>query len=551
VPGFVFLAIASALAVIIAMLPRTGNQVPPPTVAEFAPEAASQIRKAIAEQSSQHGSGEGACETGQSCVGSTPTPVPRPTIHPPSTKVVCVLDPIFHTEPRQIDDPQSPPCNPFWSGENGGATSKGVTKDEIIVALPRVAYENPEEVKLLAKFFNDRFQLYGRKITLKEFTARGGLNQRPVPEEELDDAKDVDEKFHAFASLTTGGRYGAEQIYYDALARRGIISVAHRAGSKTDEAYLRKFKPYRWSVLPGIDTMQRHIAEMVCKVLAGKAPEYAGPGSIAANRVFGLIYGRATDGTKPDVGLLRHALTACGVQLAADVEHEQKGDAAGATNTMLKMVQAGVTSVICICDYAEVSGVLMQAASGQQYRPEWILSTYIDNDVDNSFAQAPPDQATHVIGATFRNKWLPRENMPWYWALKDEDPSGDNPPAQNGYALAARYSSLLLLASGIQLAGPNLTPATFERGLLQAVGQKAFPNPGAGRAPYYQARVGFDGLRHTMIGDAAMYWYSRSDRGTVDPAALGAVCYVHQGTRYALGAWPRENPAFYGDCRSG
>jgi hypothetical protein len=539
-PGIAFLAIAAVVATFVAALPRTGNQAPPPTVAEFAPDAAREIRKALQGQTSRFGSGPGGCEEGESCPGPTTSakPLATPEITPPATRQ-CVGNP-----PMQTEDPQSPPCR-FWAGgSNGGATSKGVTANSIIVALPVVDFEDPAEVELLVEHFNRRYEFYGRKIVIERYKVRGGLNQRPQPEQELADAKDVDEKVRAFASLTTGGRFGSEHLYYDELARRGIISVAHRAGTKTDEAYLRRFRPYRWSVLPGIDTMQRHIAEMVCKVLAGNAPEYAGPGVTGAKRVFGLIRGRANDGTEPALDRFRRELKACGVTLAADVVHVQSGSQSEATSTILKMVDAGVTSVVCFCDGSEVSGYLMPSASSAQYRPEWIGSTYIDMDIDNSFEQAPPDQATHVLGATFRNKWLPREYMFWYRALKEIAPDYD-PPVGSGRPLAARYSSLLLLAAGIQLAGPNLTPQTFEQGLLRT----PFANPGAGRAPYYQARVGFDGGRHTMIADAAMYWYSRSDRGTVDPASLGAVCYVDQGRRYGFGAWPNDDPGFFGDCR--
>jgi hypothetical protein len=541
-PVFVYLAIATALVVVIGLLPRTGNQTPPPTVAEFAPQASREIKDSIAEQSSRFGSGKGAC-SGTDCVGGTPPEKKPPKIKVPEVKQ-CFGDP-----PRQTQDPQSPPCIPYWKGNNGGATTRGVTENEIIVALPSVAFEDAGEVRRLLGHFNTRYQLYGRHITFAVFTARGSLYAQPDPAQELADAQDVDEKYHAFASLSTGGRYGSEHLFYDELARRHIISVAHRAGTKTSESYFAKFAPYRWSVTPGIDTMQRHIGEFVCKVLKGKPSEYAGPGSVADKRVFGLVHQRAKDGTAPDLDLLRDQLAACGASPpeGADIEDIESSDTSRtSTNTILKLSQAGVTSVICMCDNDDVRSQLMRAASAEQYRPEWILSSYIDNDVDNSFQQAPPDQGTHVLGVTFKNKWLPREQMPWFWAMKDGAPEYD-PPAGSGYPLASRYSSLLLLASGIQLAGPNLTPETFQEGLFRA----HFPNPGAGGPPYFQARVGFEGGRHTFDTDAAMYWYSRTDRGTVEPNMVGAICYVHLGRRYQLGAWPKEQPAFFNDCRSG
>ncbi|HVL32820.1 MAG TPA: hypothetical protein VM600_04485 [Actinomycetota bacterium] len=539
-PSLVFLSIATALGLVIALLPRTGNQPPPPTVAEFAPQAAREIRKSQPDQSSNSGDGAGRCEEGQDCSSPEDKEEEPPVIEVPQVKQ-CFGDP-----PRQTEDPQSPPCMPYFKGENSGASWQGVTANEIVVALPQVAFEDPAEIRrLVDSHFNKRYQMYGRKIRIVTFPARGNLNARPDPQQELADAKDVDEKLQAFASLSTGGRYGAEHLYYDELARRQIISIAHRAGAKTEETYLRRFAPYRWSVLPGIDTMQRHVGEFACNMLKGRPAEHAGPGSNADPRVFGLIYERSSDGTIPNLDALRGQMSSCGAPFAVDEEYFEGGDAnRSATNIMLKLRQGNVSTVMCFCDNSDVRGSLMQAASAEQYRPEWVLTTYIDNDVDNSFSTAPADQATNVMGVTFRNKLLPRQDMPWYWAYK-EDPENPEPPALNGNPLGARYSSLLLLASGIQMAGPNLTPETFEQGLFRA----RFPNPGAGAAPYYQARVGFEGGRHTMIADAALYWFDPAERGTVDPNSVGAICYGFQGRRFTLGGWPKVEPPVFGRCR--
>ncbi|MFN2642308.1 MAG: hypothetical protein ABR548_10555 [Actinomycetota bacterium] len=547
IPGSAYLAVASALAVLIAVLPRTGNQSPPPTIAEFAPQAANEVRHALAPQSSNTGKGAGACVEGQVCEGgpsATPSPEGQRTIEVPKTQ--CV---IFGSVVLQTEDPQSPSCAPPFREKVHKSLSKGIDDDGTIrVAVPDVPFEKRNEIDLLFAYFNKRFEFYGRKLEPVHFIV-GVLNGPPSPATEEEHADDVDQTYHAFASLTYAGQSGAEQYYYDELARKGIISVAHRAGAKTTDAYLRGFGPYRWAVLPGIETMQAHMAEMVCKVLAGRAPEYAGPGVSAAKRTFGLIYGRASDGTKPDLTIFRHYVGQhCGgIATGADVEFEQTSDqaqtASRATNAMLKMIQANVTSVICFCESGDVSGPLMQAASGEQYRPEWIVSTYIDNDVDNSYSRAPTDQSGHVIGVTFRNKWLSRDQMFWFKALQEFAPPGSIEPI-DAYPMTARYSSLLLLASGIQLAGPDLTPASFARGLLGAT----FPNPYDGGAPYYEARVGFDHDAHTMIHDATMFWFSQSDTGHYDTSNVGRVCYVDKGKRYRLGSWPSQAQFYAADC---
>ena len=129
--------------------------------------------------------------------------------------------------------------------------------------------------------------------------------------------------------------------------------------------------------------------------------------------------------------------------------------------------------------------------------------------------------------------------MPWYWAVKEADPAFE-PAAAAYYSSHSRYMQLSLLAAGIQLAGPRLTPETFAQGLHRA----RFPNPGAGAAPYFQSRVGFQGPRHTMSVDAGMFWYDPQRPGTIDPSVPGAVCYVDRGRRHARGSWPTGEPAF-------
>ncbi|MEO6206220.1 MAG: hypothetical protein ABIO67_12700, partial [Mycobacteriales bacterium] len=263
-------------------------------------------------------------------------------------------------------------------------------------------------------------------------------------------------------------------------------------------------------------------------------------------RKFGLIYTRATDGSTPDLGPLRSGLKGCGITLTEVQEEATKDPQRNGLNAIVTMRDAGVTSLLCLCSGGDTRGKYMTAAAGQGYQPEWVLTTYGGNDLDVSFSggNAPPDQNSHVIGVTFRNKLLPKQDMPWYWAVREADPSQD-PQGNSYYASNSRYYQLLLLASGIQLAGPNLTPASFQRGLQAAM----FPNPGAAGPPYFQARVGFAGGRHTMSTDASMFWYDPNRPGTIDPTVPGAVCYVDRGRRFAPGQWVRSDPAFYtGSC---
>ncbi len=527
--------------VLLGAVALTVTQPPPPSIAEFAPQAVEQIEDAPDEQASDIGSAAGAEDPDDP--ESTPTPPPgaeEQVIDVPRV-YRCIGDP-----PRQTEDPQSPPCVPYWEGDNGGETTRGVTADEIRVALPILFLEDEDAIRLLGRHFNMRYQFYGRKLRLMSYEPRGNLAAHPNPEDEQADAVWVDDEIAAFASLGTGIRYGAEHHYHEELARREILSVGGTGSLQTEERY-RRFAPYVWSVGTGVDTMMRGYGEFVCRTLADQPPSYAGPDlAQQPERTFGILTSRADDGTISDIEPLRSELARCGVT-PVEQEHQTSPDDAqryqNAQNATLSLKLDGVTSVLCWCQNGDLRESIMAAASSQGYYPEWVVSSYGGNDLDSSFRhdQAPQDQSVRVLGAAFRNKLLPAADMPWYWALKEADP-GYGVSSGAYYHLASRYAQMLVLASGIQMAGPDLTAETFAEALYDT----RFPNPGAGGPPYYQSRVGFEGRHQSFLkGDGSMIWHNRTERGTVERSAPGAVCYIDHGTHYQKGSWPSGEQPFF------
>src|SRR5207249_12173565 len=115
--------------------------------------------------------------------------------------------------------------------------------------------------------------------------------------------------------------------------------------------------------------------------------------------------------------------------------------------------------------------------------------------------------------------------------------SGQNAAGSSGAGLGVdpvvrhhEYRDLLLLASGIQMAGPNLTPGTFEAALQRTV----FPNP---PSPLFAGHVGFSTGSHRQTIDAAEWWWSVN---TVSPYKRpnGTICYVDHGLRHSPDDWP-------------
>jgi hypothetical protein len=105
------------------------------------------------------------------------------------------------------------------------------------------------------------------------------------------------------------------------------------------------------------------------------------------------------------------------------------------------------------------------------------------------------------------------------------------------------YRDLLLIMSGLQMAGPHLTPQSFGAGLERA----AFPNPDT---PIFAGHVGFAGATYSMTIDGAEFWYSASDASPYTPSSGGAICYVGGGVRHSAGHWPQGgDPFFQEPCR--
>lgn len=570
-PGLVNTAVVGVVVALVATVALTARQQPPPTIAEFAPQAVEQIEESLPEQAQAPGSaaGGGGSQPGETATeaptgaatepegeaeptegpSAAPSPEPSPIDEPRVRQ--CVGDP-----PRQTEDPQSPPCVPYFDGDNLGPTHQGVTRDEIRVAVPTVDFGGAgvENLQLLFEHFNRRYEFYGRQLVPVRYDPVSGSFAQPDPPNMVADAVKVDEELQAFASLGYPDRKGSAHHYYDELASRGVLSSNYRAQSIMDEARYQEFAPHQFNVIPSIENLFGGFGDMVCRTLAGMPPQGGGgPGGDVTDplggdaepgdRVFGLIYLRTADGVIPPVGLLEDTLRGCGVEFAATFEDD--ASAPNGSNAVLQMQDVEVTSVVYLGDAGPLRANYMSAATNQGYFPEWVVSSYLDNDLDNAFqpGTAPPEQTENLLGVSFRDKLLPRQNMPWYWAIRESDPTAD-PTGGNYYPIMSRYHQLLQLASGIQLAGPELTPETFQRGLQAAV----FPNPGADGEPYYQAAFDYAG-RHTAFDSGTLWYYDPQAGGTVDPGVPGAVCYVNAGARYRVGGFPAgPQPFFEGPC---
>jgi hypothetical protein len=126
-----------------------------------------------------------------------------------------------------------------------------------------------------------------------------------------------------------------------------------------------------------------------------------------------------------------------------------------AKNAIAQLQTRGVTSVICACDPL-FPIFLVGNATSQKYYPEWLAL-----DFGDIFGQKVSPQSQWKDNISGGITPPPKLQQEAYHAYKLIDPTGTPSPE-----FAAIYAPLLQLFSGLQAAGPDLTPQTFAEGLF-------------------------------------------------------------------------------------
>jgi hypothetical protein len=533
-PALVNGVLAAAVLVLVAATALTATPATPPSIAEFAPQPLEQNNDVQSELASDFGKGAGGAGTGvggeaatTTTLAATTTSAPGPPPPPPppaGTSFHCFGDP-----PRQIEDPQSPPCVPPFVGDNGGATAaQGVSRDEIKIFWQRELDDSV--MPYFEQFFNARFQLYGRKIHLipadGDGTGASEDNEEAGQRARADRAAKIDKVFAATYMQVQGGFY-----YSDQLARNHVVNVMDME-TNVDEETLRRYAPYSYSYSMVGDRLVNEVAEWVCARFAKGNVVRGGARYQGQPRKLGLLLRPPYDDIRTSTDAMKATLKACGVNDLVAIEYPT-WDQAGQQNVVSTFLTQNVTSVICLCHYPAFN-TLNHIADANGYQPEWLVSSYglIDHNFAMKFPTSmSPTQSGHVMGLTFRPRMVKVEDSPFWHAIKEVDP-GASPITDFAAVWSAEnfYRTMLLLASGIQMAGPKLTPESFQAGLQS----RPFPNP---ESPINAGHVGFQNGSHTMTLDAAEWYFDPAGISPYPGDTGGTICYIDGGKRRRPGQW--------------
>ena len=448
-------------------------------------------------------------------------------------------------------------CLPKFTGDNGGSTYQGVTKDSIKVVWYAVQEDAATDAVLTAAQANDsdeqveaqirdwmayyeaHHQMYGRKVDLQIVRASGASTDNAAAKA---DALKIATEIKAFATLNA-----PNNVFVDELVSRGVMCMC--TVSQPIENYLR-WAPYVWTTLLASSQGYMHRAEYIGKRLNNQNAQWAGsPTFQAQKRKFGIMYYDTDDKSyKPGVDYFVQILKdQYGITPAVLAEYHGYPETARsqeeARPLIQKFVQAGVTSIICICDpFGPI--FFTQEATRQAYLPEWIVTGSALTDTSFFARLYDQQQWSHAFGISYLTARLPEELSDSYrlhtWH------HGREPSAPAGYGVIR--GPLDLLYQGLHYAGPNLNPGSFRDGMF------ASPPSGENSLTGVQQSFGEKGFwpwpDYIAFDDVTEIWWDPRAQGEDEIGAQGTGLYryVDGGKRYLPGTHPSSPPKAFDEA---
>ncbi len=464
---------------------------------------------------------------------------------------------------------QRAPCTrPLKKGEsNGGATYPGVTKDSIkvVVLVGTEAQQNaarnqpggsapvdrgsggPGSTEDSYRDWNEviahSFNTWGRTVEL-EFVTPSGPDEASQHADALTIA-DM-KPFFVINAAPTNPASGGGQVWAADLVAKKILT--HQGGATNEEA--ARQAPYRW--LGGFDSNASAVngAEVIAKMLAGGTAKWSGD-FVDEERTFGAVHPE----TGIDFEYFTTTLDDYGAELAIEPqEYPVPLDSSAVTASnqqsaptiMAKLKDAGVTTVANFASFG-MAQELFKAAESLDYHPEWFFPGMSAQDIEitarilNGLA---PEQMEHVFGIGSLPIIVDGIDDPqvswfdWYWG-----------PNQGVYA-AGPVSPLYTLYAGISLAGPKLTPKTFQQGLFA---MPAFGGAASDQVQSFMFGYGrTSGLpydEYSQVGlDYALMWWNPDEVGKgkiIFDEGTGKFMYPDNAKRYHAGQWPKGEPDLF------
>jgi hypothetical protein len=415
---------------------------------------------------------------------------------------------------------------------------------------------DPDEAKevrdVFIGYFNKAYELYGRQLKFVDYESENGNStaeaQSKGKDEACLDADKIAKEIKAFMVYSSSAPFG------ECAAERKLMVNA--AGAYYPESYYKKYHPYLWAGVTDCERSAIYNAEYIGKRLLGKKAKWAKDPLIQQKeRKFGIYvpdndeYQRCITLLKKELQTKYGASTPEQYNYVLDVSRfpDQAAQAAVQFNAR------GVTTVVLDCDPIS-SVVLTQAATKQNWGPEWYIPGPALNDTD-AIGRLMDQSA--VNGHLFGQSQLGDLGKLWGPTAEPgriyKQITGKEIPA----GTEGGYFTLLGLFNKFQAAGPIVTPENVAAG-IRTIPPAGAPTFAVGYTSYQD---GFDGTKgagdHTAIDDAReIFWVCQGNAGACtgnasDPYFNGAdgkngtFKETYGGKRFNIGEWPAEDPPIY------
>lgn len=442
-------------------------------------------------------------------------------------------------------------CYASFKGDNGGATTNGVTKDEITIVYyqgiaddPIIAYitaavkvtdtnaQQAETMKNMVAYFEKFYETYGRKVKLVPFVGSGLANDETAARADaVRIAKDI-------KPFMVWGGPALTAAFADELAANKVMCLACTPGQPLD-FYVQR-DPYVWGIGSSSEQAQTHVLEMIKKELVGKNATHAGDQFVNSPRKFGSLYIETGATSKTLNERFAKGMADAGAALAETVSYvlDPGTIQQNASQAIAKFKAAGVTTVVLDTDPI-APREFTNEATAQGYFPEWLIGVSALVDL-NAFGRTyDQTQWKHAFGYTSLAARVTPE-ISGYFALHKWF-TGKEPPAKDTIGLIAPDPAVFYTV--LQGVGPNLTPESWKAALFAGTPtQSAISQPSLS----WGDKGIWPGTDYQGIDDATMIWWDPSAKGPdeIRKQGQGMYQFVDGGKRYLPGAWPTTDKFF-------
>jgi hypothetical protein len=459
-----------------------------------------------------------------------------------------------------------PACvNPWPEGkDNGGATAQGVTADgvKVVLYVPNEQMQASERglgaapprnratgatgtvadsiADLRAAFDHaieqfGSYQLWGRTPEFEIVTAPG----RDEASQRAGAVEVISRKPFMVGDMTEAAS-GGSPVFAAAVAARKIVVVS----PSTTPRIGAQQSPYRWNYGADPDADGIFAAGLVGRSLSGKKARWAGDPELAStNRKFGVVY--PTTGFDLDTYerlVKQNGGTRTTIAVTFDAVDPVRASEQ-APSVIGRLKAAGVTSVVLFAP-PELVTTLTQAATSQEFSPEWIFTGRGYHDFDGFARGYDQEQMRHAFGVGTLFPYREGDAPPayidlfnWYWGTGQ----GTTWPIAAG--------TLTFIYNALHYAGPTLTPQNVKKGLFAA---PASGGPAEGTT-YFQLgfgkQVGMPYDEYAQSGaDRTMMWWDADEVGPgnqIGTPGTGKFMYLDGAERIRYEDLPEAEPKYF------